>query len=124
MKKNQPIRMLDQVVPWVEQAFSLHGYGERIVWEIVFGIVQHPQGMAPIFTLLSTIPGPRLDSGPHIDIAQVAALGITEEICDDTVRGAMARMLEARSKALAQALAPGNGAPPPAKRSAGGIVLP
>jgi hypothetical protein len=121
-KSNLPIRLLDQVVPWIDQAYTLHGFGERVIWEVTFGVLQPaPKQFAPILTLFSQIPGAQLQ--PHIDIAQIAALGVTEEACDQMVREAMGRMLHARTDALSQALAEGNGAPP-GRTVRGGLILP
>ena len=122
-KTNLPTRLLDMVLPWIVQAFTLHAFGERVIYEINFAVMQLPQGVVPLLSLFSQIPGPQLGA-PHIDIAQFPALGITEERCDNEVKGAMERMLGARSKALTAALAAGNGHVPGGQVGSKGLIIP
>lgn len=122
-KKNLPTRLFDQILPWFEQAFTLHAFGEQVTWDLNWVIAPTPQGLVPLLQLYSHIRGSQL-GGNHVDLAQMQMVGFDEEKCDAEVRGAMDRMLKARSESLAQVLAEGNGGVPPGARSPGGIVLP
>jgi hypothetical protein len=128
-KKNYPVRLMDMIAPWFEQAFTLHAFGEQVTWDINWVVAQVPPGpgqpprLVPLVQLYSHIRGSQLGSN-HVDLAQMELVGFDEEEADNQVRDAMGRMLKARSETLAQALAEGNGAPPPGARSPGGIVLP
>ena len=105
MTVNHPARVTKLVEPWFETAFALHALGERVTWELMFGMAQDPAGnVLPLLQLYSQIPGARLGSA-HIDLAQIHVNGIDEDRVTEAVKGAVDRMMEARS----QTLAAGNG---------------
>jgi hypothetical protein len=115
MTVNHPTRVTKLVEPWFEKAFALHALGERVTWEIMFGMAQDQAGnVLPLLQLFSQIPGAQLGSA-HMDLAQIHVHGIDEDRVTDAGRGAVDRMMEARS----QTLAAGNGHKP-----GGGLILP
>jgi hypothetical protein len=103
MTKHVHTHLSRVIDPWFEEAFALHALGERVTWEVVFVMLQTPDGQViPCFQLFSMIPGVSLGTA-HMDLAQIGALGIDEKRVSEEVRGAVDRMLNARSQSLAQA---------------------
>jgi hypothetical protein len=106
-------RLKEVYDPWFEAAFDQASMGERVRWELGFGIQQlqagpgQPPQMMPMIMIYAELPAAALGD-THLLFGQLPALGLIEEVVHREVRVLVEKLFEIRSQALAQ----GNGRRP------------
>ncbi len=88
-----------RIRPWFEAAFRTQALGERVGWEMVFGLGQTPQGIVPCFLIYAQLPGATLGRF-HTKTIQVVTLGLNEEGVQRAVRDMLAELHQMRRDEL------------------------
>jgi hypothetical protein len=80
-----------RIRPWFAAAFRTQALGERVGWEMTFGMGQTPEGIVPCFLVYAQLPGATLGRF-HTKTIQVVTLGLTEEGVQRAVRDVLAEL--------------------------------
>lgn len=108
--------ILDEVRMWLRDAFKQHLGTERASWETVFQVQQNEQGQVLPYVILYTQINAAKIGDFHMNVVQLATLGLTPEVVNRGVQQVLEALWKARSDALLQ--------PNGHKETPGQIILP
>lgn len=97
------------VGPWVEEAISRHGEGERVLWDMTLAL----SGSGPAYCLVMFMPGAIVGTHIHASMIVTNIAAITQPDIDDLVAKLLEGVRQQRSQQLEQVhhpLAPAPGA--------------
>lgn len=120
------VRMIDKLVPWVQEAVERHAHQDRVVWDAFPQMFPSPanQGLITGLGVYLEIPGAVMNTAVQTSL-MLQPNGATQDTIDEAVRETMEQLRKARSQQIAsmeeqQTMAARNGNSSPAS----GLILP
>lgn len=120
------VRMIDKLVPWVQEAVERHAHQDRVTWETFPQMFPSPanQGLITGLGIYLEVPGAVMNTAVQTSLV-IQPNGATQDSINEAVRETMEQLRKARSQQIAsmeeqQATAARNGNGSPAS----GLILP